>query len=181
MIAEPLARQNDGGPSMSIKPALCLVFCLALSLAAQAAERAGNTVIYDGKVSQVGSSPVQSADLWVTLKDLTRSTGFVLKPQGVCRDELCFPLPKARKQQFISKRGGNSWFNLSEFGRLLKQPVAYDEKNAVWYFGPRPDVQNSFLSSLEAPDFKLPDLNGKAHSLSDFRGKKVLLVTWASW
>ncbi|MBI3853814.1 MAG: redoxin domain-containing protein [Verrucomicrobia bacterium] len=32
-----------------------------------------------------------------------------------------------------------------------------------------------------APDFTLPDLKGKAHSLSDFRGKKVLLITWASW
>jgi peroxiredoxin len=37
------------------------------------------------------------------------------------------------------------------------------------------------LSSLQAPDFKLPDINGKPHSLSDFRGKKVFLVTWASW
>ncbi|PYS58122.1 MAG: hypothetical protein DMF74_24460, partial [Acidobacteria bacterium] len=30
-------------------------------------------------------------------------------------------------------------------------------------------------------NFTLPDLNGKLHSLADFRGKKVLLVTWASW
>jgi peroxiredoxin len=37
------------------------------------------------------------------------------------------------------------------------------------------------LSSLAAPDFTLPDMNGKLHSLSDFRGKKVLLLTWASW
>jgi len=37
------------------------------------------------------------------------------------------------------------------------------------------------LSSLKAPDFTLPDMNGKARSLSDFRGKKVLLLTWASW
>ena len=32
-----------------------------------------------------------------------------------------------------------------------------------------------------APNFTLPDLNGKPHTLADFRGKKVLLVTWASW
>ena len=32
-----------------------------------------------------------------------------------------------------------------------------------------------------APNFTLPDLNGRVHSLADFRGKKVLLVTWASW
>ena len=27
----------------------------------------------------------------------------------------------------------------------------------------------------------LPDITGKLHSLSDFRGKKVFLATWASW
>ncbi|TAJ31410.1 MAG: redoxin domain-containing protein, partial [Reyranella sp.] len=35
--------------------------------------------------------------------------------------------------------------------------------------------------SLEAPDFTLPDLDGKTHSLAEQRGKKVLLVSWASW
>ena len=30
------------------------------------------------------------------------------------------------------------------------------------------------LTSLDAPDFSLPDLDGKMHSLSDYRGKKVL-------
>ncbi|NDG42002.1 MAG: TlpA family protein disulfide reductase, partial [Betaproteobacteria bacterium] len=37
------------------------------------------------------------------------------------------------------------------------------------------------LSTLEAPDFELPDLAGQTHRLSDYRGKKVLLATWASW
>ena len=32
-----------------------------------------------------------------------------------------------------------------------------------------------------APDFTLPDLDGKLHSLSDYRGKKVVLMSWASW
>jgi peroxiredoxin len=37
------------------------------------------------------------------------------------------------------------------------------------------------MLSLEAPDFTLPDVSGTPHSLSDYRGKKVLLATWASW
>jgi peroxiredoxin len=32
-----------------------------------------------------------------------------------------------------------------------------------------------------APAFALPDLDGRRHRLSDHRGNKVLLVTWASW
>ncbi len=141
-------------------------------------------VIYDNRVTEVAPSPSQLAageDVWVTLKDLTRATGFVLKPQGVCRDELCFPIPKARRTAFLSRQGKETWFNLSEFARLLRQPTAYDSEHSVWFFGPRPEDQNKFVSSLVAPDFRLPDKNGKLHSLSDFRGKKVLLITWASW
>jgi peroxiredoxin len=37
------------------------------------------------------------------------------------------------------------------------------------------------LRSLQAPDFTLPDLSGRMHRLSEHRGKKVLLVSWASW
>ena len=33
----------------------------------------------------------------------------------------------------------------------------------------------------KAPNFTLPDINGKQHSLADFKGKKILLITWASW
>jgi peroxiredoxin len=32
-----------------------------------------------------------------------------------------------------------------------------------------------------APDFTLPDLAGRPHSLAEQRGNKVLLVVWASW
>jgi peroxiredoxin len=32
-----------------------------------------------------------------------------------------------------------------------------------------------------APDFSVPDRKGRPVRLSQFLGKKVLLVTWASW
>jgi hypothetical protein len=139
------------------------------------------TVIYDGVATEVAAAPEPSSDLWITTTDLRRATRFVIKPQGVCRDQLCFPLPKNRKAEFIAKKGATTWFNLSEFAGLIKQPFTSDQKNGVWYFGARTEEQNGYLASLEAPNFTLPDLNGREHSLADFRGKKVLLVTWASW
>ena len=150
-------------------------------VAVRAADQNTRVVIYDGVATEVSAEPASSSDLWITTGDLTRATRFVIKPQGVCRDELCFPLPKNRKAEFVSKKGTTTWFNLSAFAKLIRQPVVVDQKNGVWYFGARDAQQNGYLTSLEAPNFTLPDLNGKLHSLADFRGQKVLLVTWASW
>lgn len=157
---------------------------LWLSLSIQATETNKAVVIYEDKATDVGAaklSPAKPNDLWITLADLKTATGFVNKPQGVCRDELCFPLPKKRRAEFLQAQGKTTWFNLTEFARLLKQPVAHDAEQSAWYFGPRAEVQNSYTSNFKAPNFTLPDKNGKLHSLSDFRGKKVLIVTWASW
>jgi hypothetical protein len=158
-----------------------LLVSFAMTLAAEAADKSRRVVIYEGAATEVGPAFDQSPELWVTIKDLKRATGFVVKPQGVCRDELCFPIPAGRKKEFIAKKASTTWFNLTEFARLLGQPVAYDDKHSVWYFGPRPEARNEYLATLEAPQFKLPDMAGRMHSLSDFRGKKVLLITWASW
>lgn len=162
----------------------CLVFfaiAAASVVAAIAADQDKRVVIYDGIATEVLVAPGSSNDLWITTSDLTRATRFAIKPQGVCRDELCFPLPKNRKAEFVLKKGATTWFNLSQFALLIKQTYVADQKNGIWYFGSRAAEQNQHLASFAAPSFTLPDLNGKLHSLSDFRGKKVLLVTWASW
>jgi hypothetical protein len=161
-----------------------LISLLCLSAAALADETGHRVVIYDNLATEVGAPPATLAatdDLWITLAELNRATRFVLKPQGVCRDELCFPVPEARRSAFLVEQRPVTWFNLSEFARLVRQPAARDGEQAVWYFGPRPEEQNEYLNSLVAPDFTLPDINGRQRSLSDFRGKKVLLLTWASW
>ena len=156
---------------------------LAVLLAAPVlvrAEQARATVVYDDIATQVTLAPGNASQLWITTDDLTRATRFDLKPQGVGRDQLCFPVPKARSNEFVRNDSGKTLFNLLAFAKLVKQPVAHDEALSTWYFGQRAD-QREGLSSLQAPNFTLPDMAGKMHSLSEFRGKKVLLVTWASW
>jgi hypothetical protein len=154
------------------------ILLLALVLPAVAKETPV-TVIYDDITTKVNGQE-DLGQLWITTSDLTRATRFEVKPQGVCRDELCFPLPKAKQNEFLRNQSGKPWFNLTSFATLVNQPVAHDMPTATWYFGLRSD-QRQTLASLRAPDFTLPDVNGKLHSLSDFRGKKILLVTWASW
>jgi hypothetical protein len=152
---------------------------VAASVVAAFATEVQATIVYDDAATQVSAAD-NAGQLWITTTDLKRATGFELKPQGVCRAELCFPLPKSRQKEFVHKDSGATWFNLTAFAQLVHQPVAHDEALATWYFGLRSD-QRQGLASLRAPNFTLPDMEGKMHSLSDFRGKKVFLVTWASW
>jgi hypothetical protein len=61
------------------------------------------------------------------------------------------------------------------------RPVAIDRDERAAFLGVSAAERTRTLSSLEAPDFTLPDLDGRLHSLSEQRGKKVLLVAYASW
>ena len=163
-----------------IKISLASFLLVLVSPLAIQASQIRATIIYDDVATQVGAATGSSAELWISTADLTRATRFELKPQGVCRDQLCFPVPKARTEEFVRKSSGVTSFNLLAFAQLVNQPVAHDDALSTWYFGLRAD-QRQGLASLQAPNFTLPNMAGKMHSISDYRGKKVLLVTWASW
>jgi hypothetical protein len=136
------------------------------------------TIIYGDKVAEVAGASVHGDDLWLALDDLRRATGWELKPQGVCKGEICVPIPPRTHDEFVC---ADESFNLGAFARHLGQAVAHDDTHAVWFFGEPSAARRNHLLTLEAPDFTLPDIDGNAHSLSDYRGKKVLLLSWASW
>ena len=115
--------------------------------------------------------------LWLGAADLERVSGWTLKPEGFCKGEVCVPVPPSRAAEFVS---GQS-YNLAALAGLLGRPVVADTVNHVWCIGEASGERRRALQSLEAPDFTLPDLAGRMHSLSDYRGKRVFLVSWASW
>lgn len=157
-------------------------FCFLLVLSVLCVSlTAETTVVYDGAASKVTNLLPNEKDLWLTLPDLTRVSGFVLKPQGACLGELCVPIPRARKQAFVRDQARAKWFNLSELARTLNQPEVQDSAHSIRLFGPRPELAMKLHDTLQAPDFTLPDWKGRSRSLSEFHGKKVLLITWASW
>ena len=138
------------------------------------------TILYQDRTTSISRAETTEEDLWLSLPDLTSSTGWELKPEGVCQDEVCIPIPADRTSAFLREAGGDSSFNLAEFARFLEQPYAHDTTQNTWYFGARPEEWRN-QTSFAAPDFTLPDLEGNFYSLSDFRGKKVFLLCWASW
>ena len=139
------------------------------------------TVLYQDRVVQLERTLSDPNDLWVLPQDLPRINDFVLKPEGACLAELCIPVRQDRDSELFVTRDDQGWFNVTELARRLQQPFVADEEHDVWSFGNIPVARNAFLQSATAPDFALPDRDGKLVRLSDFRGKKVLIVTWASW
>jgi hypothetical protein len=135
------------------------------------------TVLYQDRETQADGVRLDGDALWIPLSELKAVSGWELKPEGVCKDEVCVPVPDARRQALIHGQE----FNLTEFARLIEQPVAHDESRGVWYFGPAAWEWKSRLTSRVAPDFSLPDLSGHLHSLSELQGKKVFLLFWAAW
>ena len=121
-----------------------------------------------------GDFTVNAAEgLLLTSDDAERISGWTLKPEGMCRDMVCAPLPGAMTR--------NGRVDLAAFWRHLGNPVLTDAANEVWVLGRGAEERNASLVGMEAPDITLPDLTGSPHSLVALRGKKVLLTTWASW
>jgi len=139
------------------------------------------TVLSNDQTIKLENALPEGDNLYVSPQDLTKINGFVLKPEGACLDDLCIPIPQGKDSKLLKTSNGQKWFNLTEFSKLLKQSFAADSEKAVWSFGPLPNKIESTFNSAIAPDFALPNLDGKLVHLSDFRGKKVLIVTWASW
>jgi hypothetical protein len=129
------------------------------------------TVLFADRSVTVSKMKPDPKDLWIRSADLPAINDFHVKPQGACKDDTCIPIPKDMKS--------GDFFNLSSFARKLHQPVVAD--SGIWSFGEMPVLRGEFYESRIAPDFSVPDRKGKIVHLSDFRGKKVLILTWASW
>jgi hypothetical protein len=106
---------------------------------------------------------------------LRTAFGFELKPEGLCKGEICVPV---RDRSALVRPGG---IDLGTFAQRLGRPLAVDAEERFAVLGASPAERAERLASLEAPDFTLPDLTGKLHSLQAQRGKKVLLIAYASW
>ncbi len=134
-------------------------------------------IIYGERATVGVDAKSTGGGLWLSAHDLKRVSGWEFKPQGFCKGDVCVPVHGARMTEFVD--GGR--YNLAALASLLGQPVATDAEHHAWCFGESAAERKRILTSLEAPDFSLPDLDGKMHSLSDYRGKKVFVVSWASW
>ena len=135
------------------------------------------TILSDIGAETVSGATAEGDALWLIPTDVERATGWTMKPEGLCRGPVCIPAPPASRDGFVRSDA----INIAAFWRHMDAPVAVSDAGDIWVLGERADARAEALESLMAPDFELPDVDGKPHRLSDYRGQKVLLATWASW
>ena len=139
------------------------------------------TVLFEQNLIKLDETLADPTDLWIPSEDLTRVNGFELKPEGACLDEICVPVKQDEDSDMFVRREGRTWFNVTELADKLQQPVVVDYEAGVYSFGAIPVTRASFREQAVAPNFELADRNGNKVQLSDFKGKKIMLLTWASW
>ena len=131
--------------------------------------------LIDGERIATLSAVVAGDAVRIAPDALRDATGWSLKPEGLCRGDVCIPV---RDRAALAGADG---VDLAAFAKALDRPLALDAAERAGALGVAATEQGERLASLEAPDFRLPDLHGRLHSLSQHRGKKVLLIAYASW
>ena len=135
-------------------------------------------LVIDDGVHVTLDASVEGERVLITPDALKAGLGWELKPEGLCKGELCVPVrdPRSLSPSDIADR-----IDLEAFAGALGRPFALEASSRVAAIGVAASERASRLATLEAPDFELPDLDGQMHRLSDHRGKKVLLIAYASW
>ena len=106
----------------------------------------------------------------VPRSEFEAGTGWRLKPEGACRGSVCIPLSRPAADPVDVARVAND----------IGMPLVAAPEFGLWSLGPA-SIGSRALASAEAPDLRLPDLNGNEFRLSSLRGQKVLLYAWAPY
>ena len=99
------------------------------------------------------------------------STGWEPKPQGLCRGEVCVPAAGALQ--------ADGRLDVAVAAARLGMPIVHDDAHGLWALGPASGGRA--LSTAVAADAVLRDRDGNEVSLSSLRGRRTIMVAWASW
>ncbi len=106
---------------------------------------------------------------------LQESIGWELKPEGLCRGDMCVP---------VTDTGGivhGDRLDLVAAARLTGSETLIDHDASVIAISVPSPMRRQTLVGRQAANFTLPDLDGELHSLAEFAGRRRLLVAFATW
>src|SRR5687767_15117873 len=122
-------------------------------------------LIHDGGQAII-TATLDGDALRVTGDTLAAALGWKLDGPGLCYGDACVPVRDAAA--LVTADG----IDLAGLARAIGRPFVFEPQGSIAVLGAHAADRADRLASLEAPDFTLPDLAGRLHSLSDHRGKK---------
>jgi hypothetical protein len=96
--------------------------------------------------------------------EVAHRIGWDLKPEGLCRDDVCISLPDRS--------------SIRALAAALRRPLVEAREQGLMALGPE---AGRALMSARAPGLTLTDWRGGDWSLSSLLGQKVLIIAWAPW
>src|SRR5580693_3162179 len=112
------------------------------------------TLLHHDAVHFPATGSADGEALWLDAGEARDVTGFELKPEGFCRDEVCVLIPPGRETELKTEDGRR--VNLTALARLLGEPIVRSPEHGVWAIGEAGIKRHERLVSLQAPDFTLP-------------------------
>ena len=101
--------------------------------------------------------------------------GWELKPEGLCRDNVCVPV-RDRSQLLADGR-----LDVAAVAGAVGLLAVVDAGAGIAAVARPKEARRQALHGRHAPSFTLADLDGNQHDLDEWRGSKKLLVAFASW
>lgn len=135
------------------------------------------TIIEDGPIDV--PAVADQGRLLLDAAALERATGWALKPEGLCRGEVC--VPTRMWPEVFAGDPDAGLVDLAVVARLVGRLAAVDADEGVAVLGAPADERAAELGSLQAYEFTATTVDGEQVALADFRGRKKLLVAFASW
>ena len=110
------------------------------------------------------------SSLTVPRDEFEDKTGWQLKPEGACKGDVCIPLGDVP----------GDTVDVAALAEKMGLPLAAEPAAGLWALGPE-SLGGRALTTAEAPDFELPDLDGNRFRLSSQKGKKIVVFAWAPY
>lgn len=109
-------------------------------------------------------------DLNIDRATFEAGTGWQLKPEGACKGDVCIPL-NAQPGAHV---------DVVALAEQMGLPLVEDPEHGLWALGPE-SIGGRALTTAEAPDLCLRDLDGREFHLSSLRGQKIVVYAWAPY
>ena len=109
---------------------------------------------------------------------LPGAIGWELKPEGLCQGDVCVPVADPAR---LSGSAGGDGVDLVAVAELLGSMTLVDDSLGTVAVSKPSQNRDQVGNAMVAPELRLADLDGNEVSTAQFRGRKKLLVVFASW